>query len=360
MARCIELARLGSGSVSPNPMVGSLLVCEGEVVGEGYHERCGGPHAEVNAIAAVGDPELLRRSTLYVNLEPCSHFGRTPPCSDLIIEKGIPRVVVGCRDPNPKVAGRGIDRLRSAGVTVREGVLEAECLRLNEAFITSHRKGRPFIALKLAETLDGRIATRTGASKWITGSEARREVHRLRSGCDAVLSSSATVLADGARLTVRDAAGGSPLRVVLDSSLSVPFDAPVFSPDAPTLVFAARRMQGTSQALAAGERGIEVVFVGEAEGGLDLCGVLAELHRREVLSVLVEAGGRLASSFVRSGLADKLFMFIAPKLFGADGAPSFGALGVEAPDGAAGLRFEPPRVFGEDILLEAYFQQPHP
>lgn len=358
MSRCLELARRGSGSVSPNPMVGSVVVCDGEVVGEGHHERCGGPHAEVNAIAAVGDAELLGRSTLYVNLEPCSHHGRTPPCADLIIEKGIPRVVVGCRDPNPKVAGRGIERLRAAGVEVVEGVLEEECLRLNEAFITSHRKGRPFVALKLAETLDGRIATASGASKWITGAEARREVHRLRGVYDAVLTGSATVIRDAARLTVRDAEGPSPLRVVLDSSLGVPPDAPVFGPEAPTLLFAARRMQGSPEAKLLMERGIDVAFVDGTGEGLDLSRVLEELHRRSVLSVLVEAGGRLSASFVRSGLADKLYMFVAPKLFGGDALASFAPLGVEDPDGAVPLRFRPPRMYGDDVLLEAYFQQP--
>lgn len=356
MARCIELALQGAGSVSPNPMVGSLIVCDGSVIGEGYHMQCGGPHAEVNAIAAVSDPSLLSRSTLYVNLEPCSHFGRTPPCSDLIIEKKIPRVVVGCRDPNPKVAGRGIMRLRDSGVDVYEGVLEAECLRLNEAFITSHTKGRPFVALKIAETLDGRIATADGASKWITGSEARREVHRLRSTYDAVLAGAATVLLDRAQLTVRDVDGPSPLRVVLDSGLRVPFDAPVFSSDAPTLVFAAGRMQGTPEASAAEKKGIEVVFTREVPGGLDLSQVLRELHRRDVLSLLVESGSRLSAAFVRAGLADKLLMFIAPKLFGADALPSFAPLAVEAPSGAVQLEFGQSKAFGRDILLEAYFQ----
>jgi len=335
-------------------MVGSVIVCDGEVVGEGYHEAFGGPHAEVNAIASVGDGAVLRRSTLYVNLEPCSHHGKTPPCADLIIEKGIRRVVIGCGDPNPQVAGRGVAKLRSAGVEVLEGVLEAESKRLNEAFMTSHAEGRPFVALKLAETLDGRIATADGQSKWITGDAARLEVHRLRCSYDAVLSGAATIRADGSRLTVRHCAGRNPLRVVLDPSLSLSPDAPVFGDEAKTLLFASQSMEGSPSALRYAAIGVEMVFVEEGAGGLDLRAVLDELHRRQVLSVLVESGGRLSASLARERLLDKLYMFIAPKLFGGDALASFAPLGVSSPDEAPAFRFEPPRLVGEDVLLEAY------
>ncbi|WP_237409657.1 bifunctional diaminohydroxyphosphoribosylaminopyrimidine deaminase/5-amino-6-(5-phosphoribosylamino)uracil reductase RibD [Chlorobium phaeovibrioides] len=354
MVRCLELARQGAGAVSPNPMVGSVIVCDGEVVGEGYHEAFGGPHAEVNAIASVGDGAVLRRSTLYVNLEPCSHHGKTPPCADLIVEKGIRRVVIGCGDPNPQVAGRGVAKLRSAGVEVLEGVLEAESKRLNEAFMTSHAEGRPFVALKLAETLDGRIATADGQSKWITGDAARLEVHRLRCSYDAVLSGAATIRADGSRLTVRHCAGRNPLRVVLDPSLSLSPDAPVFGDEAKTLLFASQSMEGSPSALRYAAIGVEMVFVEEGTGGLDLRAVLDELHRRQVLSVLVESGGRLSASLARERLLDKLYMFIAPKLFGGDALASFAPLGVSSPDEAPAFRFEPPRLVGEDVLLEAY------
>ncbi len=354
MARCIEIARRGAGAVSPNPMVGSVIVCDGAVVGEGYHEVYGGPHAEVNAIASVADGEMLHRSTLYVNLEPCSHHGKTPPCADLIVEKGIRRVVVGCGDPNPQVAGRGVARLRSAGIEVLEGVLEAESKKLNEAFITSHTEGRPFVALKLAETLDGRIATADGGSKWITGEAARLEVHRLRCSYDAVLSGAATVRADGSRLTVRHCAGRNPLRVVLDPSLSLPPDAPVFGAEAKTLLFASKPMEGSPSAARYAASGVEVVFVDDGAGGLDLRSVLDELHRRQVLSVMVESGGRLSASLARERFLDKLYMFIAPKLFGGDALASFGPLGVSSPDEALTFRFEPPRCVGEDVLLEAY------
>ncbi|NTU53249.1 MAG: bifunctional diaminohydroxyphosphoribosylaminopyrimidine deaminase/5-amino-6-(5-phosphoribosylamino)uracil reductase RibD, partial [Chlorobiaceae bacterium] len=219
MGRCLELAARGEGSVSPNPMVGSVIVHKGRIIGEGWHQRYGEAHAEVNAIASVADQSLLSDSTLYVNLEPCSHFGKTPPCADLIVDRRISRVVVGCTDPHEKVAGKGITRLREAGIVVTVGVLEAESERLNEAFMTAHRKGRPFVVLKTAQTLDGRIATSTGASKWITGGDSRSEVHRLRSLHDAVMCGASTVLADDAELTVRHCEGCQPLRVLLDSRL---------------------------------------------------------------------------------------------------------------------------------------------
>ena len=354
MRRCLELALEGAGRVSPNPMVGSVIVCNGEIIGEGFHKQYGGPHAEVHAIASVADEALLRHSTLYVNLEPCSHFGKTPPCSDLVVEKGIARVVVGCRDPNVKVAGKGIARLLSAGIAVTEGVLEVESLKLNEAFIKSHTVGLPFVCLKLAETLDGKIATSTGASRWITGEEARREVHRLRSFYDAVLSGEATVGADDAELTVRLCEGRNPLRVVLDRELRLPLEAKVFSSEAQTIVFASFSSSVSAKVAQLSERGVRVVFVNDRSGGLDLREVLSELHNRQVFSVLVEGGSRLSASLIRAKLVDKIAMFVAPKLFGGDALGSFAPLGVTMPDQGVNLRFEPPCFFGKDLLLEAY------
>ncbi|MBM3161916.1 MAG: bifunctional diaminohydroxyphosphoribosylaminopyrimidine deaminase/5-amino-6-(5-phosphoribosylamino)uracil reductase RibD [Chlorobi bacterium] len=354
MRRCLELALKGSGATSPNPMVGSVIVVEGRIVGEGYHMRYGGPHAEVNAVASVADERLLRQSTLYVNLEPCSHFGKTPPCSDLIIARQIPRVVVGCRDPHVKVAGKGIEKLRAAGVEVVEGVLEAESEKLNEAFITSHRKGRPFVALKLAQTLDGKIATASGASKWITGQEARTEVHRLRCRYDAVLTGAATVIADDSQLTVRHCAGRNPLRVVLDPKLAVPLTAGIFDGSAETLLFTEASRQDSEKARMLASMGVAVAGAESRECGLDLGAVLAMLHERRVLSVLVEAGSRLASSFVREGLCDKLYLFVAPLLFGGDGLSSFDSFGIKLPEEAPRVRFEQPVFFGGDLLLTAY------
>lgn len=355
MSRCLELARKGAGFVSPNPMVGSVIVCDRRIVGEGFHERYGGPHAEVNAIASVADQDLLRRSTLYVNLEPCSHYGKTPPCSDLIVEKGIPRVVVACRDPHEKVAGKGIDRLRQAGVEVMEGILEQDALRLNEAFMKAHRRHLPFVALKLAQTLDGKIATATGLSKWITGEASRSEVHRMRSRYDAVLTGAATVLADDPRLTVRHVEGRNPLRVVLDRELCLQPEAGIFGPEARTLLVTSKRADVAGKGAAFRRKEVEIAVVGEKDGSLDLSEVLRLLHERGILSVLVEAGGRLSSSFVREGLADKLYMFVAPKLFGADGRSSFAELGVASPERSVMLSFRETRRFDDDIMIEAYF-----
>jgi len=354
MQRCLDLAKKGAGCVSPNPMVGSVIVHEGRIIGEGWHRQYGGPHAEVNAIASVENPGLLELSALYVNLEPCSHFGKTPPCADLIVEKRIPRVVVGCLDPHEKVAGKGIARLREAGIEVTVGVLEAESERLNEAFMTFHRKGRPFVALKIAQTLDGRIATALGASKWITGEESRREVHRMRSHYDAVLCGASTVMTDNAELTVRHCEGRQPLRVLLDRRLQVPAEARIFSSEARTLVIALKDEAEPVRISQLEARGVEVVTTGESGGGHDLVQVFKELHRRRVLSVMVEGGSLLSAALVRAGIVDKYYVFIAPKLFGGDGLASFGALDVVHPEYAVKLRFDGVRRFGSDILLEAY------
>lgn len=356
MSRCLQLARKGAGYVSPNPMVGSVLVVDNRIVGEGFHQRFGGPHAEVNAIACVDGEALLPRSTLYVNLEPCSHHGKTPPCSDLIIQKKIPRVVVACRDPHKKVAGKGIAKLRKAGVEVIEGILEKEALKLNEAFVKSHVKNMPFVALKLAQTLDGKIATVTGRSKWITGKEARRHVHSLRSCYDAVLTGSATVLADDPRLTVRHTMGRNPLRVVLDRTLQLPHTAKIFNGDAPTLLFTSVGSSDTMKLDLLQKNGVEVVHINEKRNGLDLEEVLSVLYAKGILSVFVEAGSRLSASLLRSMLVDKVYIYIAPKLFGGDGLDSFAPLDVHTPDKAFHFHFEAPFFFGEDILLEAYMQ----
>ncbi len=354
MRRSLDLATLGEGRVSPNPLVGALLVHDGEIIGEGYHHHFGGPHAEVEAIAAVADEQQLRRATLYVTLEPCCHVGKTPPCCNLILEKGIPRVVIGCRDPYPEVSGQGVAQLQAAGVAVTEGVLEAECLKINAPFIKSHTVGLPFVTIKLAQTLDGKIATSLGASRWITGAEARREVHRLRSLHDAVLVGEATARADDAHLTVRHCSGRNPLRVVLDRQMRLPVEAKIFDAEAPTILFAASSWERLAKAELLRQQGVSVHFVDEHAGGLDLRQVLEELHRRGVHSVMVEGGSRLAASFLRAKLADKMMIFIAPKLFGGDGLSTFAPLGINLPEQAITLRFEPPHFYGHDILLEAY------
>lgn len=356
MARCIELAKKGAGSVSPNPMVGSVIVRDGQLIGEGYHEKYGGPHAEVNAIRSVADEELLKDATLYVNLEPCSHYGKTPPCSDLIVRMGIPRVVVGCLDPHEKVAGKGISRMRDGGVDVLMGVMEAESLTLNEAFIKSHTRKMPYVTLKIAQTLDGRIAVASGESRWITSEESRREVHRLRSVTDAVLTSSRTAIVDNAALTVRLCDGRNPLRVVLDRQLSLLPDHPLCGPEAATLVITSDAMLDTPGAVLLRDKGVMVEGVRACGSGLELHQVFSLLHdQHSVQSVMVECGGVLAGELVRQRLVDRLLCFIAPKLFGSDGLPVLGALGVTSPGAAVSLDFSSPRMFGSDLCVEGRF-----
>ncbi len=363
MRRALNLAERGAGAVSPNPLVGCVLVGpDGVLLGEGWHGAYGGPHAEVWAVRDAErkhGAEILRASTLYVNLEPCSHHGKTPPCADLILDQGIPRVVVGMEDPNPKVAGRGTERLRAHGVDVTVGVLEAESRRLNEAFVHHLATGRPLVTLKIAQTLDGRVATRSGDSRWVTGTAARDLVHRWRATLDGVLVGSGTAAADDPALTVRHVEGRHPVRIVLDREGALPPSLKLFSDehDAQTVaVVGDGRTPGYGDALV--ERGGTVLSVPETDGHLDLGALLDALGagvgaHRPMQSLLVEAGLGLATAFLRADLVDRLALFIAPKLVG-DGMPAFGDLGVERM--ADALTFSASRWerIGDDILFFGY------
>lgn len=355
MRECLRLARHGAGAVSPNPMVGAVVVHQGKIIGRGWHKQYGGAHAEVHAIAAVKDATLLRESTLYVNLEPCSHFGKTPPCADLIIEKKIPRVVIGCKDPFKKVSGRGIKKLREAGVSVTVGVLEKEAERLNEAFIKFHKKGVPFVALKLAQTLDGKIATKTKESKWITSEMARAYSHQLRAEADAVLIGTGTALADNPSLTVRFVKGRNPMRVLLDRKLRVPLHANIFNKDAKTLVITSKVNRKHPKLKALARQDVETCFVTEKNDELNLNEVLEILHERKVLLVMIEGGAKLIASFLRTKLCDKLHLFIAPKILGADALSSIGQLNLRHLEDSIELHELSLKVLGDTLLVEGYF-----
>lgn len=320
MARCLELARCGEGSVSPNPMVGAVVVHDGKIIGEGYHIKHGQAHAEVNAIAAVKDKSLLPESTIYVNLEPCSHFGKTPPCADLIKDMRIPRVVVASTDPNPLVAGRGVDALRKAGRDVTVGVLEQEALELNRRFYTFHIQKRPYVILKWAQTLDGYIdAIRKEddpiAPIWITNELSRRLVHKWRSDEQAIMVGTNTVEKDNPKLNVRDWSGSSPLRVVLDRKLRLPVSSSVYDGSVPTLVFMGNNAS-------ASQRKPELQSIPELELlTIDFAKsieqqVLTELYQRGVLSVIVEGGAALINNFVRKNLWDESRVFVGNTFFG--------------------------------------------
>jgi diaminohydroxyphosphoribosylaminopyrimidine deaminase/5-amino-6-(5-phosphoribosylamino)uracil reductase len=356
MRSALELAKGGIGWVSPNPLVGCVLAKDGEVVGRGYHQRFGGPHAEVHALREAGD--RARGAVLYVTLEPCCHTGKTPPCVDAILRAQVGRLVVAMRDPNPRVDGGGLSRLRSAGIEVTVGVCEAEARRLNEAFVKYITTRRPFVTSKSAITLDGKIATRSGASRWITGEAARATGHQLRHASDAILVGIGTVLQDDPQLTTRlpGQRGANPLRIVVDSTLRLPPEARVadVAQDRRSLVATTEQAAGTT-ARALRERGVEVVGLpacGDGRVNLDaLCKVLGE---RGVASVLVEGGAVLTAALLRQRLIDKMVFFVAPKIIGGDGVSVFGPCGVDTMEQALSLRNLASRPVGDDVMLEAY------
>ena len=345
MRQALALAEKGRGTTSPNPMVGAIVVKDGGVVGSGFHERAGGPHAEVVALDAAGD--ATKGATLYVTLEPCSHYGRTPPCADLIVDRSVARVVYAMADPNPVVAGRGAEKLRGAGIETTSDVLREEACRLNEAYIKHITTGTPFVTLKLAQTLDGKIATCTGDSKWITGIESRRRVHRLRAEVDAVLVGINTALTDDPMLTVRLVEGRDPLRMVLDSSLRLPPTARMLS--AGRTVVVAREDSDPARARALQDRGAEIWAVPGPNGRPDLVALMREAGRREITSVLIEGGAEVAGSALRAGIVDRLMVFLAPKIIGA-GRSAVADLGVSQISEALRVRDVEIERVGEDLL----------
>jgi diaminohydroxyphosphoribosylaminopyrimidine deaminase/5-amino-6-(5-phosphoribosylamino)uracil reductase len=353
MQAALALARRGLGNTWPNPSVGCVLVRDGQVVGRGWTQPGGRPHAETEALRRAGD--LARGATAYVTLEPCSHFGRTPPCCHALIGAGVARVVCAMRDPDPRVDGRGFAMLREAGIAVEEGLLEAEAQAINAGFARRIRQGRPIVTLKLATTLDGRIATATGESRWITGPEARREAHAMRARHDAILVGSGTVLADDPDLSCRlpGAAATPALRVVADARLRTPPAARVFATarDHPTLL---ATVPGHPPAILAPylETGTEVATVTRAHEGLNLAALMAALAQRGVTRVLAEGGAGIAAALLREGLVDRLAWFHAPAVMGGDGLPAAYPLPVEVLSAMPRFRRVASRPLGPDWLTE--------
>ncbi|MCF2709512.1 bifunctional diaminohydroxyphosphoribosylaminopyrimidine deaminase/5-amino-6-(5-phosphoribosylamino)uracil reductase RibD [Bacteroides pyogenes] len=315
MRRCIELAQNGRNNAAPNPMVGAVIVHNGRIIGEGYHVRAGGAHAEVNAIRSVEDPSLLKRSTIYVSLEPCSHYGKTPPCADLLIEKQIPRIVIGCQDPFSEVAGRGIDKLRDAGREVTVGVLEQECKALIRRFITFHTLHRPYITLKWAESADRFIdRERTGGRPVILSSPFTSMLtHKRRAENDAIMTGRRTAQLDNPSLTTRHWHGRNPIRIVLDRSLSLPANLEIFNGDVPTLVFSGREAPDREN----------VTYIPVDFNERLLPQIMEHLYRRNIQSVLIEGGKQLLDTFINDGLWDEAFVEKCPQLLKG---------GVKAPD----------------------------
>ena len=352
MARALQLARRGFLTTRPNPRVGCLLIHSGAIVAEGWHERAGGPHAEIMALEKAG--AMSRGATAILNLEPCGHHGRTPPCDQALIDAGVRSVVVAMEDPNPLVAGRGLQRLRDAGLGVRQGLMEAQAEALNAGFITRMRLGRPRVVVKLASSLDGRTAMASGESRWITGAAARADVHRLRGASCAILTGIGTVLADDPRLTPRDVPGledmPPPLRVVLDSRLRMSPQAAMLEQPGTTLVITASENAAARQALE--QAGAEVAKVAATDGRLDPSAVMRLLGEREINDLLVESGAELAGALLQSQLVDELILYQAPHFLGGEALPLVDLPGLERISDRLRLKLTDSRMVGDDLRLQ--------
>lgn len=378
MARAIELAELGRGWVNPNPVVGAVIVKDGKIIGEGWHACYKGLHAERNAFAAL--TESAEGADLYVTLEPCCHYGKTPPCTEAIIDHKIRRVVVGSNDPNPKVAGKGIAQLREAGILVETGVMREECDRLNPVFFHYITTNTPYVVMKYAMTADGKTATKTGASKWITGEKARMAVQEMRHQYMGIMAGIGTILADDPMLNVRLEGKKSPIRIICDSRLRIPLDSKICrSAKTYRTIIACGKIEDEAwdgkeiegcvsvhePGSDAGERerlkktenlralGIEVVSVPDENGRVDLFRLMKYLGSQKIDSVFLEGGGELNDSFLRAGLVNELKVFIAPKVFGGKEAKTpVSGVGTELPDQGIICILEKMSVIGEDLLLE--------
>jgi diaminohydroxyphosphoribosylaminopyrimidine deaminase/5-amino-6-(5-phosphoribosylamino)uracil reductase len=356
MQMALDLAARGRGFTSPNPLVAAVVVKDGAVVGQGYHQFAGGPHAEVYAIDAAGGQ--ARGATLYVNLEPCNHTGRTPPCTQKIVEAGIRRVVVGMQDPNPAVTGGGADFLKQRGIEVTLGVCEEAAEALNEVFIKYIRTRRPFVIAKCAATLDGRIATRTGDSKWVTGEAARACVHELRHAVDAILVGVGTVAADDPRLTTRiaDREVKDPVRVILDTHGRIPLSARVLhhASGADTIVVTGPAAAADAHRRIAGQ-GVRVIEAATRDGRIDLPALMGELGGMGITSILIEGGSRVLASAFRAGVVDKACFFFAPLISGGDdGVPICSGPGPDRMRDCIRLVRIRTRHFGDDVMIEGY------
>lgn len=357
MWAALDLARRGRGRTSPNPLVGAVVVRGGEPVGTGYHQAAGGPHAEVAALRKAG--ERARGACLYVNLEPCSHQGRTPPCVELIIASGVNKVVAAMEDPNPKVSGQGFQRLREAGIQVKTGVLEQKARRLNEVYIKYITSGFPFVAVKTALTLDGKIATRTGNSRWITGEKSRHYVHQLRGQFDAIMVGIGTVLADNPLLTTRFDRGRDALRIVVDSKARLPLEARLInSGSRAPAIMATTGLADPAKCEQLKAQGVEILTLPARERKVDLKALLKRLGERGITSVLVEGGGRLNYSMLEQGVVDKVFLFIAPIICGGKDAPTaFNGDGVARIEDAWRVGQIELKKFSQDLLIIGYPEQ---
>lgn len=370
MRHAINLARTAAGHTNPNPMVGAVIVKNGRIIGLGCHERYGELHAERKALQQLTEP--ADGAEMYVTLEPCCHYGKQPPCTEAVIKSGIKRVIIGSADPNPKVAGKGVRQLRAAGIEVIEDFMREECDSINPVFFHYITRNIPYVALKYAMTVDGRIATDAGKSMWITGEEARAHVHTLRNYYSGILAGIGTVLADDPLLTCRMPGGRNPVRIILDSDLRIPMESRLVqsAKETPLIVIRRKKEQPDSQKTGAvsadpekaemlaerqaflEEAGVTVLAVGEDAYGLRIPEVLQELGKRKIDGVLVEGGSHVNASFVRAGAVQHIYAYVGAKIFGGSQYPPVRDAGIRQVEDALELTNPKVRIFGSDVLLE--------
>ncbi|WP_053983456.1 bifunctional diaminohydroxyphosphoribosylaminopyrimidine deaminase/5-amino-6-(5-phosphoribosylamino)uracil reductase RibD [Niameybacter massiliensis] len=352
MTRALELARKGCGFVSPNPMVGAVIVKNNKVIGQGWHEKYGQLHAERNAL--VGCKESPHGATLYVTLEPCCHYGKTPPCTDAILESGITRVVIGALDPNPLVSGKGVSILQAKGIEVVSGVLEKECLELNQVFFHYIKTKTPYVVMKYAMTMDGKIATSTGKSKWITGDQARIHVHKERHRYTGIMVGVGTVIADNPMLTCRLENGCNPIRIICDTHLRTPLNAQVVATASSVRTIIATCCAEKDRYMPYEIAGCEILLIPKKDNHIDLQILMQQLGILKIDSLILEGGGTLNASAMQSGIVNKVQAYIAPKLFGGDEARTpIGGSGIDEPTYCFKMKNQKLTWFGEDLLLES-------
>ena len=355
MLRAIELAGKGKGWTTPNPMVGAVLVKKGRIVAEGFHSRAGSPHAEIVALKKAG--KNAKGADLYVNLEPCCHFGRTPPCTDAIIKSGVRRVFAGMKDPNKLVCGKGIRALKAAGIKVSTGLMRNECEKLNEVFVKVMKTGLPFVTIKMAMSLDGKIATRGGDSQWISGEQSRNFVHKLRNQVDAILVGTNTILKDDPQLTCRSKKnrGWHPARIILDRRNRIPLKAKVFAnSQAQQVIYVSGPELPASREKNFKSKEIEVLKVKTGKSGFDLKHLMKLLAQRNLTSILIEGGAEINASALQAGIVDRFITFISPILVGGQQAPGpIGGKGIDKVANAKGLKNMKVTQMGKDVMVEA-------
>lgn len=345
----LKLAEKGKGKTSPNPVVGCMIVKRNSIVGKGYHKKAGEDHAEIIALKDAG--KKAQNATLYVILEPCSHWGKTPPCTERIVEAGIREVIIGTKDPNPKV--EGFQELKFRGIKTKIGILDKECKKLNESYLKYMKTKRPFVIVKAAMSLDGKIATTTGHSKYITGREARKLVHQLRTEIDAIMVGSNTILKDNPQLTPRLYQGRTPIKIVVDSRLKIPLNANVVTKEPNKLIIATTKKANKAKIKKLQQKGANVIIIGIKNGRVNLQELMKKLGKLEITSIMIEGGAELNAEAVRSKVVDKILFFIAPGLIG-KGLGAIGDLGITNVDKSVKLKDINSKKVGRDILIEGY------